>query len=65
MQGIEIRVIEAQRTLIALANAQVDLAAEFTTVLGMDWPYPNIRVIRASPLTTRCHRSVDSNDIGG
>ena len=27
---------EAQRTLIALANAQVDLAAGFTTVLDMD-----------------------------
>src|SRR5437660_6544874 len=27
---------EAQRTLIALANAQIDLAAGFTTVLDMD-----------------------------
>src|SRR5438445_9573923 len=29
-------VSEAQRTLIALANAQIDLAAGFTTVLDMD-----------------------------
>jgi hypothetical protein len=39
----------AQRALIALANAQIDLEAGFTTVLDMD------RAAASTPSSARCH----------